>query len=52
MKQRLAKADALGARNAIIIGDDELAEGVAAVKALGPGTQAKVALDGLAEALR
>jgi histidyl-tRNA synthetase len=42
MKRRLAKADALGARFAIIIGDDELAKGAAAVKALGAGTQSEV----------
>jgi len=47
MKRRLAKADAQGARFAIIIGDNELAKGVASVKALGPGTQSEVALDDL-----
>ena len=52
MKARMAKADALGARFAIIIGDDELAKGVAAVKTLGAGTQAEVAFTDLAEALR
>ncbi|MEG8019041.1 histidine--tRNA ligase [Sphingomonas sp. LR55] len=52
MKARMAKADALGARFAIIIGDDELAKGVAAVKTLGAGTQAEVAFANLAEALR
>jgi histidyl-tRNA synthetase len=52
MKARMAKADALGARFAIIIGDDELAKGVAAVKTLGAGTQAEIAFDDLAEALR
>ncbi|MEG3152711.1 histidine--tRNA ligase [Sphingomonas sp. ZT3P38] len=47
MKRRLAKADAQGARFAIIIGDNELAKGVASVKALGPGTQSEVALGDL-----
>ncbi|CAN5829289.1 histidine--tRNA ligase [soil metagenome] len=47
MKRRLAKADAQGARFAIILGDNELAKGVASVKALGPGTQSEVALDDL-----
>jgi histidyl-tRNA synthetase len=47
MKRRLAKADAQGARFAIIIGDNELAKGIASVKALGPGTQSEVALDDL-----
>ncbi|MEG8015055.1 histidine--tRNA ligase [Sphingomonas sp. 22R3R2A-7] len=52
MKARMAKADALGARFAIILGDDELAKGVAAVKTLGAGTQVEVAFADLAEALR
>jgi histidyl-tRNA synthetase len=52
MKKRLAKADALGARYAIILGDDEIAKGIAAVKNLGAGTQVEVSLDALAEALR
>ena len=51
MKRRLAKADALGARVAIILGDDELAEGVAAVKTLASGEQRKIAFAGIAEAL-
>ncbi|MGZ8312627.1 MAG: histidine--tRNA ligase [Allosphingosinicella sp.] len=52
MKKRMAKADASGARFAIIIGDDELERGEAAVKALGSGEQRHVALAGLAEAVR
>ena len=52
MKQRLAKADALGARHALIIGDDELAAGVATVKTLASGDQRQVAFAALAEALR
>ncbi|MGN6269360.1 MAG: histidine--tRNA ligase [Sphingomonas sp.] len=52
MKKRLAKADAQGARFAIILGDDEIAKGVAAVKNLGAGTQHEVPLATLAEALR
>ncbi|WP_267381893.1 MULTISPECIES: histidine--tRNA ligase [unclassified Sphingomonas] len=52
MKRRLAKADALGARFAVIVGDDEIAKGAAAVKTLGAGTQAEVAFGDLAEALR
>src|SRR3546814_14871840 len=35
MKKRLARADALGARYALILGDDEIAKGVASVKNLG-----------------
>lgn len=52
MKQRMAKADAQGARAAIIIGDDEIAAGAAAVKSLADGRQRAVAFDALAEALR
>lgn len=52
MKKRLQKADANGARYAIILGDDELARGEAAVKELATGEQRNVAFDALAEAVR
>ena len=52
MKKRMQKADASGARYAVIIGEDELARGEAALKDLADGTQRAVALDGLAEAVR
>ncbi|HEX2762795.1 MAG TPA: histidine--tRNA ligase [Allosphingosinicella sp.] len=52
MKRRLQKADASGARYAIIIGDDELSRGEAAVKNLATGEQKDVALDALTGALR
>jgi histidyl-tRNA synthetase len=52
MKKRMQKADASGAAFAVILGDDELAKGEAAVKDLASGTQANVRLEGLAEALR
>ena len=52
MKKRMAKADALGARHAVILGDDELARGQAGVKNLATGEQRGVALDALAQALR
>src|SRR3546814_13865409 len=52
MKKRLAKADAPGARYALIPGADEIAKGVASVKNLGAGTQTEVALDALAQATR
>jgi histidyl-tRNA synthetase len=52
LKARLAKADALGAVHAIIIGDDELAAGEAAVKTLASGDQRRVSLATLADALR
>src|SRR3546814_20699009 len=50
MKKRLAKADALGARYALILGDDEIAKGVASVKNLGAGTQIEVAPDQIGRA--
>ena len=52
MRKRLAKADAAGARYAVILGDDELARGEAQVKRLATGEQQSVPLDRLAEALR
>ena len=51
MKKRLQKADAAHARHAVIIGENELAQGVAAVKTLGTGDQRDVVLENLAEAL-
>jgi histidyl-tRNA synthetase len=47
MKRRMAKADASGARYAVILGDDELAKGKAAVKDLRSGEQADARLDQL-----
>ncbi len=52
MKRRMQKADASGARFAIIVGDDELARGEAAVKDLATGEQKSIALTGLAESVR
>ena len=52
MKRRMQKADASGARFAIIVGDDELARGEAAVKDLKTGEQKSVKLDAVAEAVR
>ena len=52
MKRRMQKADSSGARFAIILGDDELARGEAAVKNLKTGEQTSVALTELAEAVR
>ncbi len=52
MKRRMAKADASGARFAVIIGDEELARGQAAVKTLATGDQREIPLGGLAEVLR
>jgi histidyl-tRNA synthetase len=52
MKRRMQKANASGARFAVIIGDDELERGEAAVKDLASGEQKSVALDRLAETVR
>jgi histidyl-tRNA synthetase len=51
MKRRMQKADAAGARFAVILGDDELARGEAGLKDLKTGAQQSVALDRLAEAI-
>jgi len=52
MKKRLQRANASGARFAIILGDDEVASGQAQLKDLGTGEQRAVAFDSLTEALR
>jgi histidyl-tRNA synthetase len=52
MKKRMQKADAAGARFAVILGEDELARGEASVKRLATGEQAAVALDGIAAWIR
>ena len=52
MKQRMERANRIGARAAVLIGSDELARGVAQVKDLGTGTQMEVALDQVAAHLR
>ncbi|TFI58225.1 histidine--tRNA ligase [Sphingomonas parva] len=52
MKKRMQRANASGARQAIILGDDELARGEAALKDLESGAQQSVPLSGLVEAVR
>jgi histidyl-tRNA synthetase len=52
MKRRMQKADASGTRYAIILGEDELSRGEAAVKDLRTGEQRTVALDSVAEAVK
>jgi len=49
LKKRMKRADKLGARWTVIIGDDELADGVAAVKDMASAIQEKVPLEGLYE---
>ncbi len=51
MKRRLQRANKANARAAVILGDNELAKGVVAVKDLDKGEQKEVALADLAEAL-
>jgi histidyl-tRNA synthetase len=51
LKRRMQKAAASGARYAIILGEDELARGQAAVKDLASGAQRDVPLAGLAKTL-
>ena len=51
MKAQMKAAARSRARYAVILGDDELARGVAAVRDLDGGTQTDVALDALAEAI-
>jgi len=51
MKKRMQKANAAGARHVVIIGENELANGVAAVKNLKTGDQREIVLSGLVEAL-
>jgi histidyl-tRNA synthetase len=48
MKRRMERANKTGARAAVIIGDEELAKGVASVKDLTVGTQTEIALTDLA----
>jgi histidyl-tRNA synthetase len=51
MKRRLQRANKLNARAAVILGDNELAKGMAAVKDLDKGEQREVPLERLADML-
>jgi len=51
LKKRMKRADRLGARFTVIIGDDELDKGVVAVKDMRTATQEDVPLAGLYERL-
>jgi histidyl-tRNA synthetase len=48
LKRRMERANKLGARATVIIGDNDIAQGVAQVKDLASGTQQAVALDAVA----
>jgi histidyl-tRNA synthetase len=52
IKRRMQRANAAGARFAVIIGDAEVEAGAAQVKDLASGSQSAVAFEALAEALR
>ena len=49
LKRRMERANRAGARAAVILGEDEVARGVAQVKDLDSGAQVEVALDALAD---
>jgi histidyl-tRNA synthetase len=48
LQRRMRRADRIGARAAVLLGDDELARGAATVRDLDSGDQSAVALDALA----
>ena len=52
MKRRMQKADAAGAKIALILGDDEIARGEVALKILSTGAQEAVSIEGLADRVR
>jgi len=52
IQRRMRRADRIGARAAVLLGDDELARGAATVRDLDSGEQSEVALDALAARLR
>jgi histidyl-tRNA synthetase len=52
LKRRLERANRIGARAAVILGEDDLARGVAQVKDLATGTQDAVPLAEIAARLR
>ena len=51
LKRRMERANRIGAGYAVILGEEEVARGVAQLKHLGQGGQQEVALDGLAAQL-
>lgn len=52
IKRRLARASRVNARAAVILGEDEMARGVVALRDMDGGEQAEVAMDDLTERLR
>ena len=51
LQRRMRRADRIGARAAVLLGDDELARGAATVRDLDSGAQSEVPLDALAARL-
>jgi histidyl-tRNA synthetase len=51
LQRRMRRADRIGARAAVLLGDDELARGVVTLRDLDSGEQSEVALDALAARL-
>jgi len=51
LKRRMERANRIGARAAVILGEDEVARGVGAVKDMATGTQTDVPLDDIASVL-
>jgi histidyl-tRNA synthetase len=52
LRRRMERANRIGARAAVIIGDDDIARGVAQVKNLASGEQEAVPLAEIADRLR
>ena len=52
LARRMRRADRIGARAAVLLGDDELAKGIATVRDFDSGEQREVPLDDLAMCLR
>jgi histidyl-tRNA synthetase len=52
LRRRLERANRIGARTAVILGEDDLAKGVAQVKDLASGTQEAVAIPDIAARLQ
>lgn len=52
LAKRMKRADKVGARAAVLLGDDEIAKGIATVRDLAHGTQTEVPLDRLVDALQ
>ena len=49
LKAQMRRADKLGVSHVLILGEDELAEGIAVLRDMGAGTQEEIPLEGLVE---